>query len=311
MKLISRRSFLRTVGGTGLAVAAGCVAPRNDHLGYIDAHVHIWPPDTAHYPLSPGMTKGGCVERFTPDQLFAHCKPEGVTRIVLIQMSFFTFDNRYMLDVIEQYPDVFSGVAVVNEHEKGVALRMKNLATQGVHGFRIHAGKEKDPGKWLGTPGMGEMWRTAADEGLSICPLINADALPFIGVMCAKYPRTSVVIDHFARIGVSGPMGHADLAPLLKLSNYPQVHVKASAFYVLGKRQAPYLDLGPMIRACRDHFGARRLMWASDCPFQVDAGRTYHDSIALIRDQLDFLSAEDKAWLLRRTAERVFFNKTV
>jgi hypothetical protein len=48
-------------------------------------------------------------------------------------------------------------------------------------------------------------------------------------------------------------------------------------------------------------------MWASDCPFQVDPGHNYHDSIALIRDRLDFLTAEDKDWMLRGTAEKVFF----
>jgi len=306
MRHISRRSFLRAAGGAGLAAAAGC-ATADTRPGHIDAHVHVWPTGTAKYPLAPHMTKGGCVDSFTPEQLFAHCKPEGVTRIVLIQMSFFQFDNSYMLDAIANYPGVFSGVGIVNEHEAGVARRMKDLARRGVRGFRIHAGKEKDPGVWLGTPGMAEMWRAAADEGLSICPLISPDALPFIGKMCAKYPRTSVVIDHFARIGVTGSMARADLDPLLNLSKHPHVRVKASAFYVLGKRQPPYLDLGPMIRECRDAFGAQRLMWASDCPFQVGPGHTYHDSIALIRDRLDFLSREDKEWLLGRTAENVFW----
>lgn len=31
------------------------------------------------------------------------------------------------------------------------------------------------------------------------------------------------------------------------------------------------------------------------------------DAIALIRDRLDFLSATDRDWMLRRTAEKVFF----
>ena len=306
MKQLTRRSFLRAAAGAGGAAAAGCATGKTGPEP-IDAHVHVWPADTAKYPLAPHMTKGGCVDSFTPEQLFAHCRPEGVTRIVLIQMSFFRFDNSYMLDAIADHPGVFSGVGIVNEEEPGVSRRMKDLAGRGVRGFRIHAGKEKDPGKWLGTPGMAELWRTAADEGLSVCPLINADALPFIGEMCAKYPRTSVVIDHFARIGVAGSIARSDLGPLLKLSEHPHVHVKASAFYALAKKQAPYLDLGPMLRACRDHFGAQRLMWASDCPFQVEPGRTYHDSIALIRDRLDFLSAEDKSWLLGRTAEKVFW----
>ena len=85
------------------------------------------------------------------------------------------------------------------------------------------------------------------------------------------------------------------------------MYVKTSAFYALGEKKAPYLDLAPMIRRLRDAFGASRLMWASDCPFQVDPGHNYHDSIALIRDRLDFLTAEDKDWMLRGTAEKVFF----
>lgn len=62
-----------------------------------------------------------------------------------------------------------------------------------------------------------------------------------------------------------------------------------------------------MIRRLRDTFGPQRLMWASDCPFQLQRGHTYADSIALIRDQLDFLSATDRYWMLRGTAEKVFF----
>jgi hypothetical protein len=49
-------------------------------------------------------------------------------------------------------------------------------------------------------------------------------------------------------------------------------------------------------------------MWASDCPFQVDPGHNYRDSIALIRDRLDFLSETDRAWMLRGTAQKVFFS---
>jgi hypothetical protein len=37
------------------------------------------------------------------------------------------------------------------------------------------------------------------------------------------------------------------------------------------------------------------------------ASETYEDSISLLRDRLDFLSAEDKDWILRRTAEEFFF----
>lgn len=303
MSLSSRRRFLRSMSVAAVSLPA-CASLSK--AGYIDAHVHVWTPDTARYPLAPGMIKAGLVDSFTPEQLFAHCRPEGVERIVLIQMSFYKFDNRYMLDMITQHPGVFAGVAIVNENEAGVSGRMKDLAKQGVSGFRIYAG-DQGIDSWLDGPGMTEMWKTAADEGLNICPLINPEALPAIDRMCVKYPQTRVVIDHFARLGMAGPVQRAELDRLLHLSKHPRVHVKTSAFYALGAKKPPYLDLGPMIRECRDHFGAHRLMWASDCPFQVGPGHHYQDSIALIRDRLDFLTSEDREWMLRKTAEKVFF----
>lgn len=306
MSTSTRRHFLTTAAGAVVGSQfSSCASLAGG--GAIDAHVHVWTPDTVKYPLAEGFAKKDMAPpSFTPEQLFAHCRPEGVSRIVLIQMSYYRFDNRYMLDSIAAHPGTFSGVAIIDEHAAGVRRRMTDLAKQGVRGFRIYTGS-KDVAGWLGSPGMREMWKVAAEENLNMCLLINPEALPEVDRMCARFPQTPVVIDHFARIGMSGTVERAPLDRLLHLSKRPQVTVKTSAFYALGRKQAPYLDLGPMIRDCRDHFGAERLMWASDCPFQVDPGHNYHDSIALVRDRLGFLSASDRAWMLRKTAERVFF----
>lgn len=305
---ISRRSFLKSSASAATASLAACASSQG-HVGHVDAHVHVWTPDTVKYPLAPGFKKPDMKPAsFTPEQLFAHCKPEGVSRIVLIQMSYYATDNRYMLDMMKAHPGVFSGVAIIDENAANVRGRMVDLQRQGVRGFRVTPGKQKNIDAWLGSPGMAEMWKVAADEDLNICLLINPDTLGAIDKMCVKFPRTAVVIDHFARVGMAGPVTRADLDRLLHLSKHPHVTLKTSAFYALGKKKAPYTDLGPMIRECRDHFGAKRLMWASDCPFQVDPGHNYHDSIALIRDRLDFLTDDDKAWMMRKTAQRVFFS---
>ena len=104
-----------------------------------------------------------------------------------------------------------------------------------------------------------------------------------------------------------GKIREADLDALCRLGSFKNTYVKTSAFYALGKKKAPYTDLGPMIRKVRDAFGAERLMWATDCPFQVQGGHTFSGSIELIRDRLDFLSKDDCEWMLRKTAEKVFF----
>ena len=74
-----------------------------------------------------------------------------------------------------------------------------------------------------------------------------------------------------------------------------------------GRKQPPYTDLLPTIKRLIDAYGARRLMWASDSPFQVEAPHTYEASVALIRDRLTGISAEDRQWLLKKTAESVFY----
>src|SRR5437660_4509611 len=84
-------------------------------MGYIDAHVHVWTPDTEHYPLAPGYKKEEMKPAsFTPEELFKHCKPAGVDRVNLIQMSFYGFDNRYMLDMIALHMGRFVGTAVID-----------------------------------------------------------------------------------------------------------------------------------------------------------------------------------------------------
>ena len=104
-----------------------------------------------------------------------------------------------------------------------------------------------------------------------------------------------------------GPIREKEVANLCALAKYPEVRVKVSAFYALGQKRAPHLDLAPFIRRVYDAFGPKRLMWASDCPFQI-LNEPYEDSIALIRNRLNFLSAEDRDWILRGTAEAMFFS---
>lgn len=283
------------------------VRPVPDRTRWIDAHVHVWTPDTDGYPLAEGFTLEDMQPpSFTPVELLEHASPCGVQRIVLIQMSFYGTDNSYMLDAMREHPGIFGGVAVVDEHSEPVAA-MRALKKQGVRGFRIRPGKRK-PDAWLGGDGMANMWKCGGDEGLAMCCLIDADFLPSVAATCRRFPDTPVVIDHFARIGVDGEIRETDVANLCTLAKHKNTFVKVSAFYALGKKKSPYTDLLPLVRRLLDAYGPERLMWATDCPYQVQEGHTYADSVALIRDHLDRLSAGDRDCLLRKTAERVFFS---
>lgn len=282
--------------------------PKRGTKGSIDAHSHIWTPDTNKYPLAAGFRLDEMKPpSFTPEELFTHAGPCGVSRVVLIQMSFYGYDNSYMLDTIAAHPGVFSGVAVINENSKSPASVMLALKDRGVRGFRIYP-RQQPVDTWLDSEGMSAMWRCGAESSMAMCCLVNPNALAAIDAKCEQNPETPVVIDHFARIGVTGEISRDDVMSLCRLARHKKTYVKISAYYALGKKASPYADLLPMIKQLLDAFGPQRLMWATDCPYQVQEGHTYADSIALIQDKLTGISAEERGWLLEKTAEQVFFS---
>src|SRR3954447_9669746 len=127
---------------------------------YIDAHSHAWTPDVAHYPLAVGFTVADMQPRsFTAEELLATCRPAGVGRVNLIQMSYYAFDNRYMLDMIKLYPERFVGTAIIDPLAEKPDEAMRALLPRGVRAFRIlpDLGKQP-PARWLEPAGYASMF---------------------------------------------------------------------------------------------------------------------------------------------------------
>lgn len=281
------------------------------HRPYIDAHSHIWTRDIERFPLAKSATLNDLAPpSFTSEELLQTCRPLGVGRVVLIAHNkFYGYDNEYMIDAAKRYPGVFKIVGMIDHSQSNGAIQtqMRKLAEQHVTGYRILSSIEKD--KWLSSEGMQTMWRTAPETRQAICCLMEAEFLDSLSDMCGKHPETSVVIDHFARIGMDGKIRERDVAALAGLAKRKNVTVKLSAYYALGKKRPPYDYLTPMIRRLLDAYGPERLMWASDAPYQMTGENTYEASLKFLRDELDFLDDGDREHLLRKTAQRVFFDR--
>lgn len=307
----NRRRFLQWVAGTAaltptLGPTARASLPAKP---LIDAHSHIWSRDTSRFPLTEGATlKDLDPPSFTINALLKLTAAHRVGRIVLIQHHLFHgYDNSYLIHAAALHPTVFRVVGMVNDLDRDPARQMRSLLASRVTGFRITSWIRKK--EWLKGNGMESMWRCAAETGQAICCLMDPPDLPSLDEMCKRHPRTPVVIDHFARIGVDGKIRLQDIRNLCKLARHPHTHVKLSAYYALGSKKAPYLDLLPMIRQVVDAFGPGRCMWASDSPYQLEDGHDYVSSLKLIQNHCDFLGDGDRDKILRGTAQRVYFSQ--
>ncbi|MBI1372287.1 MAG: amidohydrolase family protein [Phycisphaera sp.] len=301
----------------GAMTLAGCATTARRggaaYPGYVDAHSHIWTPDTERFPLGPWITKAEMdPASFTAEQLLAVAEPAGVQRVVIIQHApYYGDNNAYLLDCCKRYPGRFSVVAIVEERRNDLADHLRALKRQGVRGVRIgptrYADRSMvaDPMNWLNAPTMRRLWTLATDLDLVLCPLIGAEFLPTLEPMLADFPRTTIAIDHFGHAHADRP---DELRALTQLARHERVHVKVSAFYKFGDRKPPYDDVAPLIHAVADAFGPRRMLWGSDCPYQLLNGNNYADAVALVESGLDFLDAPARDAILRDTAARLFFS---
>jgi predicted TIM-barrel fold metal-dependent hydrolase len=297
---MKRRSAL-LLAATGLA---GCIIPTRSRGGYVDAHSHIWTTDIKRFPLRKGILVADLKPHsFTAEDLIKLGHTENVTRHVLISHGpYHGFNNDYYTHAVSNHPGIFSVVGAMNPSLDHIPARMRANRKLRITGYRI---KPNGDAHWLQSKPMHAMWKTGATENIAMCPLIDPKYITGLNSMCRRFPDTTVVIDHCARIDSHQK---EELNQLCELSKHPNVYVKISAFYAFGTRKPPYLEQIPKIMRLFESFGPRKLMWASDCPYQLENGNTYSASISLVRDHLDFLSDTDKDWLLRRTAEKVFFS---
>ena len=313
-----RREFLKqSIAAAGASSLLGAhsseasqkaKAPQGESAGgFIDCHVHVWTNDFERYPISPRFTpKDMEVKTFFVEDILRHARPEGVNRVGLIQVRFYGFDNSYMLEAIRRSPTIFRGTAVIDWNGSHPDDEMRSLAKHGVRGFRIRT-DGVPVSKFFEGAGVEKMFRCGAEERWAIAVLLSPEYLPALARRCEQFPETPVVIDHMACIGQTGPIVDSDVQSLCALAKYPEVKIKVSAFYAEGAKRPPHEDLIPLIRRLYDAFGPRRLMWGSDSPYQLIT-ETYEDSISLVRDRLSFLSADDKEWMLRKSAEATFFS---
>jgi predicted TIM-barrel fold metal-dependent hydrolase len=318
MEVINRRDWSASVAGAGLLPAAAPAALSQPLAEIVDAHVHVWTDDLQKYPLAPGFRKEDLwYPSFTAQELMRRSHPCGVTRANLVQMTWYGLDHTYIRDLIANDPKHLVGTGVVpavtDVAGPSPDAAMIALSRQGIYAFRVRGKSTRPPlddgPQWLAHPGYEKMFRAGAEHNLALSFLMSAADLPELDRMCARFPRTPVIIDHFCLIGSKDRFPEADVAALCRMARHKSVLVKVGGFYALGAAKPPYRDMLPLLRRVVDAFGPERCMWESDCPKQVKDGHTYDAALALVRDQADFLSRTDKEQILVKTAESFFFKR--
>jgi len=264
----------------------------------LDPHVHVWKHDP-EFPFAPDAR---VPERdATPETLLALMKANGVARTVIIQVIHYKYDNRYLAAVLKRYPRMFQGVCRVDPLDPAAPDRLARLTGEGFRGVRLSPAGNAS-GDWFHGPLMPPLWKRCQELKVPMTVLAPITRMPEVGKLLDGLPELTVVIDHMADCPIDQP---AELEKLIALKRYPRVFVKISHTWSISRQPYPWLDAQEYVKRLYDAFGPQRLMWATDWPI-VENVSTYERALSVVRDDMKFLSAEDKSWILSKTIERVW-----
>jgi predicted TIM-barrel fold metal-dependent hydrolase len=271
----------------------------------IDSHVHVWTHDPA-YPWAPETTEPPPDEA-TPEMLLEAMAAHGVERTVLVQVIYYRWDNRYTAHALKTYPGKFMAVCRVNPEDPAAPDHLGYWTEeQGFHGVRLSPAVDAS-GDWFTGPLMDPLFRRATDLGVPMLILTRPPRLPDLAALLERHSDLDVVIDHMADVTLDD---RASIRNLLDLARYPRLHVKVSHTWSISKQDYPWRDAQELVERVYQAYGARRLMWGTDWPMcvrrNVARHTTYGRTLSVVRDEMGFLTPEDREWVLGKTALKLW-----
>ena len=277
-------------------------------MNFIDIHPHIISDDETRYPPAPlfGKRSDWSQERpSTVESLIAAMDAAGVAKAAVVHSSTtYGFDNSYVVDGCNRYPDRLVAVGSVDMLADDVATTIRGWAGRGLAGLRIFTGgstKDFDPSE-LDNPKSFRAWEMLAELGLPMCIQTGPIGLPQVAMLARRFPTVNIILDHLGRPDVLDGPPYANAASLFEIAALPNLFMKLTPriFGDVGKGQASAETFFPRVVKA---FGAQRMAWGSNFPTSPG---TLSEILATAQAGLACLSADDREWIFGKTAQALY-----
>jgi len=266
----------------------------------VDAQVHLWRAEAPDRPWPPGgAARAQLPEPFTIEKLLPLMDEAGVDRAVIVPPSWEGDRVDYALEAANKHRGRFAvmgRIPIASPHAPALLPRWKDQP--GMLGIRLtflHA-----QAAWL-TDGTADwFWPAAEQAGIPVMFLACGQMGEFAKI-AERQPELVLIIDH---MGLSLDIARANmiaraLDETVALAKYPNVSVKVSSAPAYSSEPYPFRDMNVHLHRVFDAFGPQRCYWGTDMTNSF-AKASYRQRITHFTEELDFLSEEDKDWIMGR-----------
>lgn len=273
----------------------------------IDIHPHVLSSDTAAYPLAPmgGTISGWASSRpVTSEQLLAEMDANGIAKAALVQASTaYGYDNRYVLDTSECYPDRFVVVGCVNPLADDAARTVAAAAeTPKFCGIRLFTTGSTMPGQSLALNDEATFpfWAAAQRENIPVCVQMRLTARDELIDVFRRFPEAVIVLDHMAYPPIEPGGEEAAFELIAPLAEHPLLYLKMT---VRNTELLAGCDAGKFLTPLFQAFGSDRIAWGSNFPAAVQPMR---ELVNLVNNALAEVSEDDRRNVLSGTARTLY-----
>ena len=264
-----------------------------------DVQVHLWEPECPDRPWpKPQQRPPHRPNGFSGEEMLKEMDAAGVDRAIIVPPTWAGESNAWALDVAARYPRRFAVVGRFDVKAPDARWQLQGWLKQpGLLGVRMsfHVKPFID---WLEDDSLDWFWSTCEQYAIPVMALVPG--MPGkLQPIVERHPNLPILIPHLG-LGLDsrGPRAFACLDELVRLARYPNVFVNVSCVPNYSNEQYPFWDTHPVIRRIYDVFGPRRMLWGADLS---RLRCSYRDCLAQFQEALDFLQADDKAWILGKS----------
>lgn len=270
----------------------------------IDIHPHVISDDERRYPPAPlfGKRSDWSQERpSTVETLITQMDDAGVEQAAVVHSSTtYGFDNSYVVDACNRYPDRLIAVGSVDVLAPDAVDVIRAWIDRGLAGLRLFTGgstKDFDPSE-LDDPRAFPAWEYCGELGLTMCIQTGPVGLPQVRALATRFPNVPIILDHLGRPDVTDGPPYGNAQSLFDLAEIGSIYLKLTPRIMSDcvKDAATPETLFPKLV---ESFGARRMAWGSNYPTSQG---TLAEILETARERLACLAEEDRDWIFGKTA---------
>jgi len=274
----------------------------------IDVHPHIISDDESQYPPAPLFGKRSEWSQQRPctvATLIAAMDEAGVEKAAVVHSSTtYGFDNSYVVDGCNQYPDRLIAVGSVDILAPDACDILQEWIDKGLTGLRIFTGgstRAFDPSE-LDDARSFPAWQLLSELGIPMSIQTGPVGLPQVTTLARKFPNVNIILDHLGRPDVLDGPPYARCEDLFRLADLENIYLKLTPriFNDVQKEQASAETFFPKLVSI---FGAERMAWGSNFPTSPG---TLAEILATARSRLACLSDDARAYIFSKTAQRLY-----